>query len=63
MLTKSGLYTVLFKSRKQVALEFISHVFDLLKQERLKMGERYIYDKNVAVAKMKDWFTLVFMNQ
>ena len=54
MLTESGLYKVLFKSRKEVAQEFQKHVCDMLKQERLKLGERYIHDKNVAVAKMKE---------
>ena len=38
MLTESGLYKILFKSRKEVAQKFQKHVCDMLKQERLKMG-------------------------
>ena len=54
MLTERGLYKVLFKSSKPLAEEFQDHVCDLLEKERLKMGERHIHDKNIAVAEMKE---------
>ena len=55
MLTESGLYKVLFKSRKEAAQTFQEHVCKLLKQERLKLGEQLQLDsqKYIAIEKEK----------
>jgi prophage antirepressor-like protein len=39
-ITETGLYKVLFKSRKPIAAKFQEHVSKLLKEQRLQMGEQ-----------------------